>query len=581
MLGPISMKKNTSTPSPRMPAFLSASSFGGAGVFLVMIATLFLGVVLRAEPVNDPFEPAAAPAKPLAVGVADIPPPEGPVGFTIMPGSRRQTVESFGASDAWHSDIVGRTWPEEKKQGVARLLFSQEIDEQGSPRGIGLSLWRFNIGAGSFEQGDESGIAAMGHGPGPTRVECFLSPDGTYDWTKQAGQRWFLQTAKSYGVEQFIAFTKSPPVQFTRTGRAVSDGSPRANLKPEHLHDFTRFLGEVLEHFKKEEKITFRYVSPVNEPQWKWGGGKQEGTPYTNAEIKQVAISLDAELRRRRLPTKMMLSETGDLRFVYEARGNHAGRQAHAFFDRESPDYIGNLKTLSRTFAAHSYFSDGLPDEFIGVRRKLDAELKRYDLAYAQTEYSLLRQGLDKTTRNRPIPPIDSALQLARIIHSDLVEANAVSWQFWTAMDTQRDTNFGLRFYLVERALDSHFYRPTKLLWSLGHFSRFVRPGYVRVDVTRDDGLDAIAGADRELVSAYRSRDGRELVLVAINWRQHPVTLSLRLADRSGRPSSTPSGRRFVTTADPQVNMLKQEDFAGGQLPLPARSLTTCIIPLR
>jgi hypothetical protein len=348
------------------------------------LALLLSTAVSMAEPVTDPFEnapprPSVAAASASQTGTPlpepeSLPPPAGPVGFLIRAGETRQTVESFGASDAWHSDVVGRTWPEQNKQAVARLLFSREMDETGSPLGIGLSLWRFNIGAGSFEQGDASGIAAMGHGPGPTRVECFLAPDGSYDWTKQAGQRWFLQAAKAHGVEQFIAFTKSPPVQFTRTGKAVSDGQSRGNLKPEHLPDFTNFLADVVEHFRTKEKITFRYLSPVNEPQWKWGGGKQEGTPYTNAEIKDIAVSLDAQLRARNLPTQIMLSETGDLRFVYETRNNHAGRQAFAFFDPDSPDYIGNLKTLSRTFAAHSYFSDGLPDEFIGVRRRLSQD---------------------------------------------------------------------------------------------------------------------------------------------------------------------------------------------------------------
>ncbi len=552
---------------------------GGLWLAFLLCGSLPISPPSRAEPVTDPFEPAAA--KPVVVVPVEAPPPTGPVGVRIFMEDRRQVVESFGASDAWHSDIVGRTWPDADKQGVARLLFSRELDERGSPRGIGLSLWRFNIGAGSFEQGDDSGIAPMGHGPGPTRVECFLSPDGTYNWNKQAGQRWFLQAAKAYGVGQFIAFTKSPPVQFTRTGRAVSDGSLKGNLKPEHLHDFTRFLVEVVEHFRAKEGITFRYLSPVNEPQWKWGGGKQEGTPYTNSEIKEVAISLDAELRRRKSPTKMMLSETGDLRFVYESGKNQAARQAYAFFDPASPDYIGGLRTLDRTFAAHSYFSDGLPDEFVGVRQKLRAELDNYNLRYAQTEYSLLRQGLDKTTPNRPIPPIDSALQLARVIHSDLVEANAVSWQFWTAMDTQRDTNFGLRYYLVERALDRVYYRPTKLLWTLGHYSRFIRPGYVRVGIKREDGLEAMEAANRELVSAYRSPDGRELVIVAVNWRQHPVTLSLSLDGKAGRRAAAPNGQRFLTTADPDVNLAKQEDFKNGELPLPPRSLTTCVISLR
>jgi O-glycosyl hydrolase len=551
---------------------------------------------LRADPVTDPFQPAPAPAQstpaatdaaptaakpaPKLPDLAPIPAPEGPVGFSIDLARRHQTIENFGASDAWHSDVVGRTWPEADKREVARLLFSTELDADGRPRGIGLSLWRFNIGAGSAEQGDASGIAAMGHGPGPTRVECFLNPDGTYDWSKQAGQRWFLQAAKSFGVQQFIAFAKSPPVQYTRTGQAQNNREPRANLKEEHFDDFARFLGEIVQHFRDHEGITFRYLSPINEPQWLWSGGQQEGSPYTNAEMARVARLLDAEMRRRGLSTRIQVSEAGDLRFVYSARDNHADRQAHAFFDRASPHYIGDLPSLSRTFAAHGYFSDGHPDEFLDVRKKFRAELARYDLKYAMTEYCLLRDGLTKTTRNRPIPPIDSALQLARIIHADLAVADAVSWQFWTAMDTQRDPNTGLRYYLIERALDRVYHRPNKLLWTLGHFSRFIRPGYVRVDAARTDALDDVTAGDRELVSAYLSPDARELVVFAVNWRPHAVPLQLGLLD-GAKSVPAPAGRAYVTTADPAINLDPRPVPAGGAFTLEPRSLTTFVLPLR
>ena len=68
-----------------------------------------------------------------------------------------QTIENFGASDAWSGQFVGN-WPEVKKNEIADLLFSNGVKKDGSPKGIGLTLWRFNIGAGSTEQGKASGI---------------------------------------------------------------------------------------------------------------------------------------------------------------------------------------------------------------------------------------------------------------------------------------------------------------------------------------------------------------------------------------------------------------------------------------
>src|SRR5690554_5443769 len=83
-----------------------------------------------------------------------------------------QVIHNFGASDAWSCQYAG-LWPDDQKNHIADLLFSMESDETGSPLGIGLSCWRFNIGAGSALQGDESGIDDRWR-----RAESFLQPDG-------------------------------------------------------------------------------------------------------------------------------------------------------------------------------------------------------------------------------------------------------------------------------------------------------------------------------------------------------------------------------------------------------------------
>ena len=129
-----------------------------------------------------------------------------------------QTMEHFGASDAWSMHILG-LWPQEKQNQIADWLFSTENDANGKPKGIGLSLWRFNVGAGSTEQGEASQI-----GSSWMRTECFLQADGTYDWNKQQGQRNFLKLAKERGVTKFLAFLKSPPVYYTQNGLATNTG---------------------------------------------------------------------------------------------------------------------------------------------------------------------------------------------------------------------------------------------------------------------------------------------------------------------------------------------------------------------
>lgn len=160
-----------------------------------------------------------------------------------------QTMEHFGASDAWSMHILG-LWPQEKQNQIADWLFSTENDANGKPKGIGLSLWRFNVGAGSTEQGEASQI-----GSSWMRTECFLQADGTYDWNKQQGQRNFLKLAKERGVTKFLAFLNSPPVYYTQNGLATNTGrGGTANLKPECYEKYARFLADVCSRRNREAR---------------------------------------------------------------------------------------------------------------------------------------------------------------------------------------------------------------------------------------------------------------------------------------------------------------------------------------
>ena len=105
-----------------------------------------------------------------------------------------QEIDNFSASDAWRCDFIGKYWPEEKKERIADLLFKREFDEKGNPIGMALTNWRVNIGAGSYENREAKEVNNSWN-----RTECFLSADGKYDFSKQAGQRWFMKAAKERG----------------------------------------------------------------------------------------------------------------------------------------------------------------------------------------------------------------------------------------------------------------------------------------------------------------------------------------------------------------------------------------------
>ena len=335
----------------------------------------------------------------------------------IDPSQTYQTIEGFSASDCWTGNFVGNYWNETAKNTIAKYLFSRNIKADGSPEGIGLSMWRFNLGAGTAEQGDLSDIGDLSR-----RAECFLDETGTnYDWTKQAGQQWFLKKAKEYGCEKIVAFSNAPLVIYSRNGKGYSPGDGRSNLREDKYDAFAEYLATVAEHFNREG-MPFDYISPVNEPQWDWNSPSQEGSPWQNDEIKKLAVALDKAIRDKGLDTKILLAEAGAWNYLYEVSGR-ASNQIYEFFDSRSANYIGNLPSLAPVIGGHSYWTHTTNSQLQDVRRFVNIKAKAYRLGVFQTEWSMLDAGegfpgFDNASY------MDIALFMAKIIHSDPVSTS-------------------------------------------------------------------------------------------------------------------------------------------------------------
>ncbi|MDR2916385.1 MAG: glycosyl hydrolase [Tannerella sp.] len=439
-----------------------------------------------------------------------------------------QVMDGFGASDAWRCQMVGKYWPEEKKEEIADMLFSQEFDEKGNPKGIGLSIWRFYIGAGSLEQGAGSDISDEWR-----RAECFQLPDRTYDWQKQEGQRWFLQAARARGVDKYLAFTISPPVHMTLNGKAFSSQKQKMNIKEGMMPDYADFLVDCVENLQKNEGISFDYLSPVNEPQWDWlagnnGKASQEGTPAVNEELYQLTRLISERLQKRGLSTKIALGEAASINYLYEIVDDDSrDNQIDVFWDRGSSLCVAPLQNMEHVITGHSYFSVWPVAGQVEHRQKLNTKVKQYPgLKYWQTEYCILENpGEDEIpggAGGQRDLGIKTALFVARIIHNDIVLSDASSWQWWTAL-TRADYKDGL-IYLDDGSNNGSmdpdyckkdgYVRSSKLMWAFGNYSFFVRPGMKRIHVEDQDPL--VASTD-VMISAYKDPDSGKLVIVAVN----------------------------------------------------------------
>jgi len=372
--------------------------------------------------------------------------------IAIDPEVLHQKIEGFGASGAWWAQNLG-TWAPPQRNRVARLLFSRA-------QGIGLSQYRYNIGGGLDDTIDDPWRTA----------ETFETGPGTYDWNRDAAARWFLQAAKEHGVEDFVAFVNSPPRRLTANGHTYGD-TGTSNLPVEHHEEFTRYLLDVVRHFRDEEGIDFRFVSPINEPQWTWDAPGQEGCHYEPEQVRDLTAMVIDAFADSGLDTLVSAPESGEYKSVYSEQ-----------------DYAGwllddhGIRAGLGEFATHSYWST---DE----QRELAAQrMREYpDVPLTMTERCEMVNGRDYG--------MDSALVLARTVHSDLTIANAAAWQLWIAV-SRYDYHDGLLYTDYVEPGGEETIEETQRLWALGNYSRFLRPGTRRIGleleaVDRSDGIMA------------------------------------------------------------------------------------------
>lgn len=453
--------------------------------------------------------------------------------YVVDTGSPRQSISHFGASDAWAFPRIG-AWPDEQQEQIADWLFSLETDDKGNPLGIGLSLWRFNLGAGSYEQGDSSMIRWE------RRTECMLRPDGTWDYTKQMPQRHFLKLAKERGVPYFLAFLNSAPVQFTDNGLATNYGRGGSiNLRDDCYDDFADYMAKSLKAIETHDGIRFNYISPVNEPDINWLDTLQEGSAATNREIGRLVKELDKALDRHRLSTEIIVMEVSNLKNLI-GRNEHTpfaqGYALQQLFTPDSAAYIDNLRHVPGLIVGHSYWTNTPVTFMASLRRLIRQKCDSLGVGFWQSEYCIMDNDEEIGRGPKFDFTMTTALYVARLIHHDLVMADARSWSWWRGAGEDYKNGL-LRIYSNDTkrtgwAVDS------KLLWSLGNFSRFIRPGAVRHEIVRYDESGAIvADGDTEpygiMCSAYRNTDG-SWVVVAINYSEEVKPFHIEVPGMDG-----------------------------------------------
>lgn len=446
--------------------------------------------------------------------------------ITLSPQKTKQTIEGFGASGAWWAQVVGG-WPDAKRSEVLNLLYGAD--------GIGLTIYRYNIGAGSGKEiGDHW-----------RRAEGFLTAPGRYDWSKDANAVWAMKKAHKLGAEHIVLFANSPPPSMTVSGLAFGvKEKGLSNLRPDMHQAFAEYLVDITEHFIRDESIPVSGISPINEPQWDWDGTSQEGCHYEADEVAHVTELVIRQLKKRSLDVKVEAIESASWEKVEDIGGRNP---------MTSPVYVDTLfanKYLRDNldgYALHSYWA---------TRERKEAFAKYFYEKYPEkklymTEWCEMKGGRDYG--------MDSALKLAEEITEDLVVGGVSSWQLWIAV-SRYNFRDGL-IYVNEK--DKEILQ-TKRLWAMGNFSRFIRPGFLRITTSGNPkGLKIVAA---------KNPDNNTLVAVVINPQPHSISAKVSMQGEEAFSRLT----AYVTSE--KGNLEKIPHNSGeSSIAFPSQSITTLV----
>jgi len=424
---------------------------------------------------------------------------------TLDWGTDHQIIDGFGVSEAFHqSNNIAKLGTTKQKE-IYDLLFS-------TTKGAGFSIFRSILGDGGT-WGNEN------DGPNKTMQPS----ETTWDWKESNDDQIpMIKTIQvDYGIDKILYTVWSPPAWMKTNGSVVG-----GYLKTDKYQAYATYLAEHIKNYKSKFGIEITHIGIQNEPDM---NVSYSSCLWTSAQFKTFMKDyLVPTFDKEGITAKVIMAEDSK------------------FSEQYAVDCLNDPIAVTRTdiVGAHNY----------GSTYTTFPTTKAKGKGIWMTEISDLN-GNDLT--------INDGLRWAKEVHDFMTIPQGNAWFYWWGACFKTHNGEAL----IQIDLNSKTYNVGKRLYTIGQYSRFIRPGWQRFSATASPTSGVY-------VTAYKDPATGEFAVVAINngSSNQSVTFNLKGFSASSVKQYTTSATQNL--AEGSSIAISGSSFTGN---LPARSVTTFV----
>ncbi|KAI0476894.1 glycoside hydrolase family 30 protein [Xylaria cf. heliscus] len=438
-----------------------------------------------------------------------------------------QTMDGFGCSFAFQrANLITNMSDKTKQRYLLDLLFN-------TTSGAGLSIVRNGIGSSPDSSSDHMNTFAPKNPGGPKATP-------QYSWDgKDSGQLFVSQEAyKTYGVRQIYGDAWSAP-GYMKTNNNENNGGTLCGVPGTNCQsgDWRQAYADYLVQYVKyygEAGVPVTRIGFLNEPEFSPGYGMNSNGAQAADFIKVLHATLEAA---------NLTSQVGIGCCESEGWGNQVN-MLNAIKSANAESMLATVTSHTYTGGSSSPMNTKVP---VWLSEQCDL-----NGAWTTTWYSFGGAGEGYTWANN--------------IYSAVTATQVSGYLYWEGVQWP-SPNTNEKMIRVDQQSPYNI-EVSKRLWAFANWSRFVRPGAVRVGTSGGSGVKS---------TAFKNVDG-SIAVVVISTGGSASNVSIKV---SGAAQTATKATAWVTDASHDCAETTVSVAADGTLSgsVAARSITTYHIP--